>query len=91
MTDHVDGNALAGVLSELFREDMTTATARCAHCGDVSVLATSMVYDAAPGWCVRCHVCEEVLMTFVRAGERLRIDLRGVTALEVGSTNAVRS
>ena len=84
MTEHVDGNVLAGPLLALFRSDMTTATARCASCGDISVLATAMVYDAAPGWCVRCHVCEDVLMTFVRAGGHLRIDLRGVTALEVG-------
>jgi hypothetical protein len=83
MTDHVDGNVLAGPLLELFRSDMTTATARCASCGDVSVLATALVYDADPGWCVRCHVCEDVLMTFVRAQGRLRVDLRGVTALEV--------
>ncbi|MBU1587081.1 MAG: hypothetical protein KKH51_03945 [Actinobacteria bacterium] len=83
MSDHVDGNVLAGPLLELFREDMTTATARCAACGDVSVLATAMVYDAAPGWCVRCHVCGDVLMTFVRAAGRLRVDLRGITALEV--------
>lgn len=80
---HLDGNVLAGPLLELFREDMTTATARCASCGDVSVLATAMVYDAAPGWCVRCHVCGDVLLTFVRAGDRLRIDLRGVSALEL--------
>jgi hypothetical protein len=32
---------------------------------------------------VRCHVCDDVLMTLVRVGDRLRIDLRGVTALEV--------
>jgi hypothetical protein len=83
MTEHVDGNALAGPLSELFRDDMTTATGRCAACGDVSVLAEAMVYDASPGWAVRCHACGEVLMTLVRVGNRLRIDLRGVTALEV--------
>jgi hypothetical protein len=83
VTEHVDGNALAGPLSELFRDDMTTAMGRCAHCGDISVLAVAMVYDAAPGWCVRCHVCDDVLMTLVRVGDRLRIDLRGVTALEV--------
>ena len=65
---HLDGNVLAGPLLELFREDMTAATARCDGCGDVSVLATAMVYDAAPGWCVRCHVCNDVLMTFVQAG-----------------------
>ncbi|NYF11387.1 hypothetical protein HDC94_002543 [Leifsonia sp. AK011] len=81
---HLDGNVLAGPLSELFRDDMTTATGRCAHCGDVSVLAEAEVWDAAPGWCVRCHVCGDVLMTLVRTGERLRVDLRGVTALEVG-------
>ena len=84
MTEHLDGNVLAGPLSELFRDDMTTATGRCAHCGDVSVLAEALVYDAAPGWCVRCHACGDVLMTLVWADDRLRIDLRGVTALEVG-------
>lgn len=81
---HLDGNVLAGPLSELFRDDMTTATGRCAHCGDVSVLAEAVVWDAAPGWCVRCHVCDDVLMTLVWSGEKLRVDLRGVTALEVG-------
>jgi hypothetical protein len=43
-----------------------------------------MVYDADPGWTARCHACGEVLLTFVRAGEHLRVDLRGITALEVG-------
>jgi hypothetical protein len=84
MTEHLDGNVLAGPLSELFRDDMTTATGRCANCGDVSVLAQALVYDAAPGWCVRCHTCGGVLMVLVWAGDRLRIDMRGVSALEVG-------
>ncbi len=80
---HIDGNALAGPLSEVFHEDLTDAHGRCAHCGDTSVLAEAMVYDAAPGWAVRCHVCGEVLMTFVRTASLMRIDLRGVTALEI--------
>ncbi|QBJ89072.1 hypothetical protein D0Z67_01195 [Streptomyces seoulensis] len=29
----LDGNALAGPLSELFAVDLTVATRRCAHCG----------------------------------------------------------
>ena len=37
MIGHVDGNALAGVLSELFRFDVTTARMRCASCGDLAV------------------------------------------------------
>ena len=80
---HLDGNTLAGPLSELFRDDMTTALGRCAGCGDVSVLAEALVYDAAPGWAVRCHACGDVLMTFVRTLDRLRIDMRGLTALEI--------
>jgi hypothetical protein len=83
MTSHLDGNALAGPLSELFRDDMTIATGRCAHCGDVSVLAQALVYDAAPGWAVRCRACGEVLMVIVRTADRMMVDLRGVTALEV--------
>ena len=83
MTEHLDGNSLAGPLSELFRGDVTTAMARCAGCGDVSVLAEAMVYDSAPGWTARCHACGDVLLTFVRVAGALRIDLRGITALEV--------
>ncbi len=83
MTGHLDGNVLAGPLSEVFRDDMTTASARCVGCGDVSVLAEAMVYDAAPGWAVRCHACGDVLLTLVRVADRLRIDLRGISALEV--------
>jgi hypothetical protein len=49
----------------------------------VSVLAEALVYDAAPGWAVRCHACGDVLMTFVRTLDRLRIDMRGLTALEI--------
>ena len=79
----LDGKAPPRPLAELFRDDMTTALGRCAGCGDVSVLAEALVYDAAPGWAVRCHACGDVLMTFVRTLDRLRIDMRGLTALEI--------
>lgn len=85
MQRHLDGNVLAGPLSELFRQDMTIALGTCAGCGDVAALAQAMVYDLAPGWTVRCHACNDVLMTLVRVGDRLRIDMRGVSALEVVS------
>ena len=81
---HLDGNVLAGPLSEIFMHDMTAATARCIRCGDVSHLAEADVYDAAPGWCVRCRRCGDVLMMLVRAGDRLRFDMRGISAIEIG-------
>ncbi len=69
--------------SEVFRADMTMATGECASCHDHSVLAQAMVYDIAPGWTVRCHACDGVLMTLVRTANGLRIDLRGLVALDV--------
>ena len=82
---HLDGNVLAGPLSEIFRDDMTTATGECASCHDRSVLAVAIVYDIGPGWTVRCHACEHEIMTLVRTPNGFRIDLRGLASLEVPS------
>ena len=83
---HLDGNVLAGPLSEIFREDMTTASGRCSSCGDVSVLAQAMVYDVSPGWCVRCHNCDDVLLVLVWTGSAMRISFRGLSTLGVSTT-----
>jgi len=48
--DHVgearrlDGNAAAGVLSEIFVPDLTAARATCAYCGAIRALGTLLVY-----------------------------------------------
>lgn len=80
---HLDGNALAGALDELFRVDLTAASARCAGCGTVSVLAEAMVYTEAPGTVVRCGHCDHVLATIVDAGDRVFLGLGGLTAIEI--------
>ena len=85
---HLDGNVLAGPLSEVFREDMTTASGTCAACGDVKVLAQAMVYLDGPGWTVRCSLCDAVMLTLVRIGDRLRIDLRGMATLDAPAAPA---
>src|SRR5262249_42493474 len=64
MTDHVDGNALAGPLSNLFMPDLTTATAVCAGCGRSDVLAAGAVYGAPMGLIVRCPVCDGTLLRY---------------------------
>ena len=80
---HVDGNALAGPLAELFAFDATTASARCLGCGTVSMLATAMVHMDAMGTVVRCGSCESVLATLVESDDRVWISLLGVSAIEV--------
>ena len=83
MNEHVDGNALAGPLSELFTVDMTIATGRCAHCDDVSELARAMVYEDDMGIVLRCSACDDVLMTIVHTDGSTCVDLSGVRSLQV--------
>ncbi len=48
---HLDGNAAAGVLSEVFARELTTAIATCAACAThTRVRFTMMGYSEAPGF-----------------------------------------
>jgi len=80
---HLDGNVLAGPLSELFSVDMTVAVGRCIGCGDESALAGAMVYESGPDIVVRCHHCDDVLMTLVQGPDDLRVEFRGISMLTV--------
>jgi hypothetical protein len=83
MTGHVDGNVLAGPLSELFRFDVTTASARCVSCGDVATLACAMVYVEPASLIVRCRNCDDVLMVVVQDPDLVCVELRGMAWLQV--------
>ena len=61
----LDGNAVAGALSEHFGADMTTAHGMCEHCGTRSMVAELAVYARAPGAVMRCRACGEVVMVVV--------------------------
>jgi len=78
----VDGNAIAGLLVEVFGAEMTTATAVCGHCDAVGVLAEHAVYTRAPGTVVRCRACSGVLMVLVDVRGTYSVDLEGLAALE---------
>ncbi|GAA5068058.1 hypothetical protein HNP84_008294 [Thermocatellispora tengchongensis] len=81
-TDHLDGNAAAGALREIFTTDLTAATGTCASCGNVATVAQAVLYTNAPGLVGRCPGCEAVLFRLVRGPGRAWLDLRGVTCLE---------
>jgi hypothetical protein len=80
---HVDGNALGGVLSEVFAVDLTVATTTCAGCRSVAVLAVLHVYLDAPGAVARCPSCGAVQLRLVRSETRTWLDLTGIQALEI--------
>jgi hypothetical protein len=84
MTSHVDGNAIAGTLLDIFGEEMTTATGTCASCGARGPLAELTVYLQAPGVVARCSRCENVMMVIVEIRGIACVDLQGMAALEHG-------
>ncbi len=80
---HVDGNALAGPLSEVFTVDVTAATSRCAHCGCTGPLACLYVYGRAPGLVARCQRCEQVVLRVVHTKDAVWLDTSGTASLAI--------
>lgn len=78
--DAVDGNAIGGLLQEIFGADMTSAASVCGTCGAASQVAELAVYLHAPGTVVRCRSCDSVLMVFVKVRDRTCVDLMGLAA-----------
>lgn len=59
---HVDGNAIGGLLVEVFGREMTDARGCCAVCGAVNAVGALVVYRSGPGDVVRCPRCTTVLL-----------------------------
>jgi len=83
----LDGNAIAGLLVDVFGAEMTTATGACAHCAATGLLAEQMVYNRAPGTVVRCRSCTGVLMVLVEVRGIHCVDRRGLVELYATSKN----
>jgi hypothetical protein len=77
----VDGNAIGGLLHEVFGTEMTAAPAVCGNCGDARPVAELAVYLQAPGTVVRCRTCDSILMVFVTVHDRRCVDLQGLAVL----------
>jgi hypothetical protein len=82
MMAELDGNAIGGLLQEVFGTDMTDADAICAACGASGPVAETVVYLRGPGTVVRCRNCSGVLMVISRIRGKNCVDLGGLTALD---------
>ena len=78
----VDGNALAGELSEVFAREMTEARVACGGCGRVERLGADHAYVQAPGSVLRCCHCDGVLLVMTRTDERLLVAFPGSRWIE---------
>jgi hypothetical protein len=79
----LDGNAIGGLLGEIFVEELTIARSTCGSCGAVREVGALSVYAQAPGAVVRCPDCDVVLLRIVRSESRIWLELQGVSCLEL--------
>jgi Family of unknown function (DUF6510) len=81
----LDGNAIGGLLYDVFGTEMTAAIGTCGTCGRSKPMAGFAVYLHAPGTVVRCPTCTSVVMVVVRRAATNCVDLRGLAALQPAS------
>ncbi len=79
----LDGNAAAGLLSEVFAVEATTTELTCASCGATGAVGSAHDYADGPGTVLRCAACAAVLMRLARLPDRVVADLRGVRMLSI--------
>jgi hypothetical protein len=82
-TVHVDGNAAAGLLEEIFAFEATTARAVCAACTQEYRFGEMMVYALEMGAIMRCPGCGAVMVRISRLDGECWIDAAGMRVLRV--------
>jgi hypothetical protein len=83
--DHLDGNALGGLLRDVFGREMTDQRGCCDMCGVVNPLGAAMVYRDAPGDVVRCSNCQSVVLVAVPGPTGIRISFGSLRWIEIPS------
>jgi Zn finger protein HypA/HybF involved in hydrogenase expression len=78
----LDGNAVAGLLQEVFAVEMTTAIATCGSCGAADAIGATHVFRGA-GIVMRCPHCDNALVTIVEDDARVWIGFAGVRTVQL--------
>jgi uncharacterized Zn finger protein len=78
----VDGNAIAGLLHELFDRELTEVMRGCASCGEANLVGAHRAYRAA-GIVLRCPNCGDVALTIVERPDARIVQLTGRWTLEL--------
>ena len=78
----LDGNALGGLLHELFSADMTAAPHTCQSCGTERPVAAYRVYLGA-GTVLRCPVCDQIALVAAALPDRYVVHLTGAWRMEM--------
>ncbi len=79
----LDGNAVSGLLMEIFSIEMTISPAQCNHCGTVGEMGSLLAFMHGSGVVLRCPVCESIIMRIVQSPDSTYLDMRGATYLRL--------
>ena len=79
----LDGNAAAGVLTQLFCGEPSGAVIICAGCGATAEIGALLAYGLEMGAILRCPQCDTAVLRVGAAGTMLWVDLRGAVSLRV--------
>lgn len=77
----LDGNAAAGMLSEIFVPDLTAARATCASCQATRPVGALLAYAHGMGIVLRCPDCDRVVLRVARTPTRLWLDMTGAASI----------
>ena len=81
----LDGNAAAGILSELFVPDLTAASATCAGCGVTGAMGALLVYAHGMGTIMRCPGCDAVVLCVTRTATQVWLDPTGARRIIIAA------
>ena len=79
----LDGNAVAGVLRDLFTIDTTAADATCGGCGRVGPVGALFEYGQEMGVVLRCSACGIAVVRLVRTNTAMYVDFSGLRLLRI--------
>jgi hypothetical protein len=79
----LDGNAVAGLLQEVFAIEVTASPTECANCGRTGELGTLLAFTQGPGAVLRCPGCEQVMIRIVETPDAIFLDARGAVYLRL--------
>jgi hypothetical protein len=84
----LDGNAVGGLLREVFAFEATVARTTCAACARMVPMGELRLYAIELGAILRCPSCDEVVVRIGRTPRGLRLDLRGAATVAAVSAGA---
>jgi hypothetical protein len=83
----LDGNAIAGILIDVFGAEMTLAPVACASCGSTGAMGRLWAFVESPGYVIRCPDCQGIILRMTVTPSEIYLDARGASYLCIPKQN----